>query len=85
MRKELNEIATELLSLPANDRAELADRLMGSVEDDTSVDQAVIDKLWAQEYRRRIREIETGKAKLIPGDQALREVRLRFGKPVRRR
>jgi putative addiction module component (TIGR02574 family) len=41
--------------------------------------QTEIDELWAAEAERRVSEIESGKAKLIPGEQVFEELRKRLG------
>lgn len=63
------------LELSVEERAMLVDRLLQSLD---THNQAEIDKAWAEEIERRIREIDEGKVDLIPGEQVLAELRSRF-------
>ncbi len=72
-----NKIYEQALDLPADDRMVLIDKLLHSANLPTQIE---IDKLWAKEVERRGKDIETGKAKLIPGEEVFRKIRTRFGK-----
>jgi putative addiction module component (TIGR02574 family) len=65
----------EAMSLPVELRARLVDELLKSL----NPSQAEIDKLWAVEAERRVREIESGKVKPVPGEQVFDELRKRLG------
>ena len=67
--------ANEALLLPREDRAELVDKLLGSLNVPT---QKEIDRLWAEEAEKRVREYEEGKIKAIDGEQVFREIRDRI-------
>jgi putative addiction module component (TIGR02574 family) len=69
MKAKVNELAAQALSLPSEDRAQLAERLVESLEDET------IEKLWIKEAKRRRDEIRSGRVKPISGDEALKQVR----------
>ena len=56
-------ISREALSLPVQERAELAERLLSSLD---SLSEAEIEQLWIQEASRRAAEIDSGAARLIP-------------------
>jgi putative addiction module component (TIGR02574 family) len=62
-------IVEAALSLPADDRAELAERLISSLDKKY---QAELEAAWNVEIERRFDEIERGDVQLIPGDEALR-------------
>ena len=62
------------LSLPADDRAEIAERLMFSLDDQH---QAEIETAWDAELQRRANEVDRGEIALIPGDEAIRRLRQR--------
>ena len=66
------QIFREAMSLSPEVRAELAERLIGSLAEDVSPE---ITSAQLVEVRRRIAEVESGEAKLIPGDEALARVR----------
>ncbi len=68
--------ADEALLLPREDRAKLVEKLLESLNVPT---QKEIDRLWAQEAEKRIKEYEEGKGEAIDGDQVFREIRDRLG------
>jgi putative addiction module component (TIGR02574 family) len=68
----VEQIAAEAMNLPSEDRAQLADRLVESL-DATELNR--IDRLWSTEARRRLDEIQQGKTETIPGDEALARAR----------
>jgi len=72
MPMTVEQIAAEALSLPTEKRAELADRIVESLD---AAELNRIDKLWAAESRRRLEEILQGKIETIPGDEALARAR----------
>lgn len=59
------------LSLPADTRASLAERLLESLEEK---DRADIDEAWALEAERRIQAFEQGSVSSIPGDEVIRSL-----------
>ena len=68
----VEQLTEEMLALPSEARALLADRLVVSLdpaEDDN------VRLLWASEVRRRREEIRSGKVKTVPGDEAFARVR----------
>jgi putative addiction module component (TIGR02574 family) len=72
MQKQYDEIKNAAMTLSPDERVLLADQLYMSVSER---EQAEIDAEWADEAERRLREINEGKAKTIPGDQVLAEAR----------
>jgi len=66
------EIFRDAAALPPEARAELAERLIASLAEDVSPE---ITGAQLAEVRRRIAEVESGEAQLIPGDQVLAPVR----------
>jgi len=61
------------MELPAEQRAELADLLVESL--DTAL-LSKVDRAWLDLAKRRRDEIRSGKASTIPADEALRQVRV---------
>ena len=57
------------MTLPADDRAALAHELLDSVHD-APEDPKEVEEAWRVEIERRIAEIDSGKAKLIPWEEA---------------
>jgi putative addiction module component (TIGR02574 family) len=70
MESELEKLTTEVLKLPAEERAALAQLLMASLEDDSDIDQA-----WSDEVERRIADLDAGIEQAIPMEEALAQVR----------
>ncbi len=62
------------LSLPEADRADIADKLLLSLD---ASDQREIDALWAQEAESRIEGYERGEIEAIPGEEVFAAVRAR--------
>ena len=70
MASRLESIAVEAMTLTPEERIELADRLIASVFSNQDVDDA-----WAREVGQRVREIEAGRAPLIPATDAIARAR----------
>lgn len=66
------EIFRDAMALPPDARAELAERLIGSLAEDVSSE---VRTAQLAEVRRRIAEVESGEATLIPGDEVLARAR----------
>ena len=69
-----DEILQAALSLPETERANIADRLLLSLDTTT---QREIDALWAQEAEARIEASEAGEIDAVPGDEVFAGVRAR--------
>ncbi len=67
---------TTALQLPFPDRSKLATRLLESLDDDSGDD---ISPEWRDELRRRVAEMDGGRATLINGEQVWKQVNERFG------
>lgn len=72
MSPQAAEILDKALALSTRERGMLIDRLVESL-DDGPPDEGV-EEAWAAEIKRRVDEIRSGKVKLIPGEQVLREM-----------
>ncbi len=66
------EIFLDAVALPPDARAELSERLIASRAEDISPE---ISSAQLAEVRRRIAQVESGEAALIPGDEVLARVR----------
>lgn len=66
------EIFREAMALSPEVRAELAERLIGSLAADVLPE---ITKAQLAEVRRKIAEVESGEVGLIPGDEVLARAR----------
>ena len=70
MSSQLEVVEAEALKLSAEERVRLADRLLASLSEDAGVEEA-----WVAEVERRIAEIESGRAQLIPAGEAITRAR----------
>ncbi|HEX7721621.1 MAG TPA: addiction module protein [Pyrinomonadaceae bacterium] len=73
----LDQITEEAMQLPAGSRAQLADKLVESLQ---SEEPDEIQRLWSAEAIRRRDEIRSGQVEPIPGEQVLEEVRRLVGR-----
>jgi hypothetical protein len=67
-----NRLTAEILSLPSASRAILADKLIESLEFDIDTS---IQSAWSSEAKKRRDEVRDGSVRVIPGDEALAQVR----------
>ena len=65
------DIISEALRLPKQARALLAEKLLESLD---AGEEFEVSQEWQEEIRRRCRELDEGKAKLIPSDEVFDEV-----------
>ena len=70
MSNQLEIVEAQALKLSPEERAQLADRLITSLFEDYEIEGA-----WAVEVERRIEEIESGRAKLIPAADSIARAR----------
>ena len=73
----LTDVTKEALSLPAEDRVLLAQRVWESIEHFATPD---VETAWMDEADRRWREIEEGKAQCLPADEVMRRARQTLGR-----
>jgi putative addiction module component (TIGR02574 family) len=71
MTPQVSKVLEKALSLSTQDRGLLIDRLIESLDDEPAEEGT--EEAWAQETKRRVDEIRSGKGKMIPGEQVLRE------------
>jgi putative addiction module component (TIGR02574 family) len=70
-------VTEEALSLPADVRLSLVEKLLTSLN--LPIDEG-IDRLWAEEAERRVSQIEEGKVKLVPGEEVFNKIRAKHVK-----
>ena len=70
--RSIEQLTAEILSLPSESRALLADRLIESLEFDTD---SAIQAVWVTEAKRRRDEVRDGSVQPIAGEEALAQVR----------
>ena len=71
----LEQLALELLGLPAKSRAKLAEQLISSLEEDEVPD---VDDVVIETAERRAKELAEGKVVGIPADEVMRRARERL-------
>jgi putative addiction module component (TIGR02574 family) len=69
---ELDQLKADLLTLPPESRAELAQSLVASLDETTDGN---VEALWISEILRRDAELRAGTAKVKPADQVIQEAR----------
>jgi putative addiction module component (TIGR02574 family) len=72
-----DKVFDEALSLPADDRLGLVEKLLCSLNLPT---QSEIDNLWAEEAERRVGEIDRGEVQLIPGEKVFEKIRQKYAR-----
>ncbi len=72
MTQAVIEILRDVVRLSPLERAELADRLVETLSSDMPPE---IERAQIAEVRRRIAQVESGEVALVPGEQALDQVR----------
>lgn len=77
MSLPLKQLEAEALELSSQERAQLARRLLVSLDEDADDDPAEVERAWEEEIRRRLQEVEEGTAELVPAEQVFSELRLR--------
>jgi len=65
-------IEREALQLPASDRADLAHKLLLSLD---RLPEAELDQLWLDAAQHRAREIDEGLVELVPAEEVSRRAR----------
>ncbi len=76
-RRKVQQLVEEAKQLPYGERAELIEQLIAASAQD--IDPAV-EKAWGDEVTRRLKEIEDGKVKLIPGEEVMARARKIIGR-----
>ena len=71
MKTRLEQAAIELLALPANSRAMLAEKLLASLEDDEPSPD--VERAWKREVVKRYKAFKAGKATPVRHEVIMRE------------
>jgi len=74
-----SELEAAVLKLDSHQRAELAQKLLRSLEDESEdLSEEEISGLWAEEALRRDEELDAGTATARDADDVFRDLRARF-------
>ena len=68
------DLIAEAKALPVEERALIVDSLLKSL----NPPESKIDRKWKEVAIRRVQEIRSGNAELIPGDEVFRKIQERF-------
>lgn len=89
MGNQARQVLEAALALPKDERAELAAKLLASVNAEAPVANSdmyseydpdpEVEKAWAAEIIRRVERIEAGQAVLVDGDEVHKRMLERFG------
>ncbi len=71
MGRKVQDLFREATSLPEKERAELAGRLLESLEPPTDPE---VEAAWSEEIERRVRQIDSGRVKTIPWEKVRAEL-----------
>ncbi len=63
---EVKKIVEQALKMPARERAEIAQLLLESLDQQTDVD---VESAWQSEVERRILELDSGRVSCIPWEE----------------
>ena len=74
MSLKVKEIEEEALRLPSHERAQLAERLIHSLDEE----DPEAEKLWIEEAERRYQAYKEGKVKAKSADLVFKEARSKF-------
>ena len=77
---QVSEVLEKALALSAQDRGTLIDRLIESLDEGPA--EEGVEQAWASEITRRVDQIRSGKARMIPMEEVRERIsaRLRNGK-----
>jgi putative addiction module component (TIGR02574 family) len=76
MTPRVSEVLEKALALSTQERGLLIDHLIESL-DETPTEEGV-EEAWAEEIKRRVDDIRSGKAKMIPGEEVRRRLAARL-------
>jgi putative addiction module component (TIGR02574 family) len=72
MTPQVSEVLEKALTLSTQDRGLLIDRLIESLDEGPA--EEGVEEAWAEEIKRRLDDVRSGKVKTIPGEQVLRQL-----------
>jgi len=75
MSLKLDDLETQARKLPLNERAQLAERLIASLDE---MDEAESERLWADEAERRYQAYQQGNLASRPVEDVMRDARAKF-------
>jgi putative addiction module component (TIGR02574 family) len=76
MTPEVSEVIEKALALSTLDRSLVIDRLIASLDEGPA--EEGVEQTWAEEIKRRVDDIRSGSAKMIPGEEVRRRLAARL-------
>jgi len=76
MTPQISELLEKALALSSHDRGLLIDRLVESLDEGPA--EEGVEEAWAEEIKRRVDDIRSGKTKMIPGEEVRRRLTARL-------
>ena len=76
MTPQVSKVLEKALALSTQERGLLIDHLIESLDEGPA--EEGVEEAWAEEIKHRVDEIRSGKVKMIPGEQVLRELATEF-------
>lgn len=70
----LEELESQALQLPPQERSKLIHRLIVSLDGEPEESPEVIAKAWDEEIARRIADMEAGRTQWIPAEEVFKEI-----------
>jgi putative addiction module component (TIGR02574 family) len=70
--QHVDELFETARKMPAGERAELAGRLIETLDEEVDADA---EQLWSIEIARRVRELDEGTARTVPWSEVQRQLR----------
>ena len=77
MALTIEQLESEALKLPASSRADLVEKLVGSLHKAEDADHR---REWAEEAQRRLEDVRMGHVETISGEQVFAEIRQMFAR-----
>jgi putative addiction module component (TIGR02574 family) len=79
------DLLKRVLELPRAERAALVREVLADLRDGEEDDPAEVERAWAAEALRRVRDLDSGRVKPIAGAKVLAELRAAQAKDEKRR
>jgi putative addiction module component (TIGR02574 family) len=76
MTSQVSELLEKALALSTQDRGLLIGRLIESLDEEPA--EEGVEAAWDAEIAKRVEDVRSGRVKLIPGEQVLREIEEEF-------
>ncbi len=76
MTPEVSEVIEKALALSTQDRSLVIDRLIASLDEGPA--EEGVEDAWAEEIKRRVDDIQSGRAKMMPGEEVRRRLAARL-------